>query len=246
MKNMNTMTLLAAGTCAMIAASAANAALVAGWDFQTSPGTAVAASSNPSTWVANFGSGNLYTGGLFGSTSTAPAVTGLTGTNLNTSGTSLSTTTSTPAAIGLINSNNLAARSIVFKVSMTGYSDLAISYAGARSSSASGYGFRTMDWSWGVGTSTAAPASYTSASSSLVIADTVGNGTYGAFTVLGDTTGLNVSEFVYVKLTLSGATNTSGGSFRLDNVQFNATAVPAPGALALLGVAGLIGARRRR
>ena len=233
----------------MIAASAANAALVAGWDFQTSPGTAVLASSNPSTWVANFGSGNLYTGGLFGSTSGAPAVTAITGTALNTSGTSLSTTTSTPAAINLSNSNTLVSRSIVFKVSMTGYSDLAISYAAARStSSTSTYGFRTMDWSWGVGTSTAAPDSYTSASSSLVIADSVLNSTYGAFTVLGDTTGLNNSAFVYVKLTLSGATNTSGGSFRFDNVQLNATAipVPAPGAVALIGLAGLVASRRRR
>jgi len=46
-------------------------------------------------------------------------------------------------------------------------------------------------------------------------------------------------------VTFSGATD-SGGNNRLDNIQFNATAVPAPGALALLGVAGLIGARKRR
>lgn len=38
----------------------------------------------------------------------------------------------------------------------------------------------------------------------------------------------------------------SGGTNRIDNVFVNGTAVPAPGALALLGVAGLVGSRRRR
>jgi MYXO-CTERM domain-containing protein len=32
----------------------------------------------------------------------------------------------------------------------------------------------------------------------------------------------------------------------VDNLMINGTAVPAPGALALLGVAGLVGSRRRR
>lgn len=36
------------------------------------------------------------------------------------------------------------------------------------------------------------------------------------------------------------------GSVGLDNVAFNIVAVPAPGALALLGVAGIFGKRRRR
>jgi MYXO-CTERM domain-containing protein len=38
----------------------------------------------------------------------------------------------------------------------------------------------------------------------------------------------------------------AGGTARIDNVMINGTAVPAPGALALLGVAGLVGSRRRR
>jgi MYXO-CTERM domain-containing protein len=70
----------------------------------------------------------------------------------------------------------------------------------------------------------------------------------GAFEVfdLGDSfAAADQQDFVFVRMTLSGATNSSG-TFRLDNVQFNATPVPAPGAMALLGVAGLLGARRRR
>lgn len=40
--------------------------------------------------------------------------------------------------------------------------------------------------------------------------------------------------------------NPGAGTARIDNVMVNGTAVPAPGALALLGVAGLVGSRRRR
>jgi MYXO-CTERM domain-containing protein len=38
----------------------------------------------------------------------------------------------------------------------------------------------------------------------------------------------------------------TGGTWRFDNVTVNGTAIPAPGAIALLGAAGLVGARRRR
>jgi MYXO-CTERM domain-containing protein len=38
----------------------------------------------------------------------------------------------------------------------------------------------------------------------------------------------------------------AGGTARIDNVFVNGTAVPAPGAVALLGVAGLAARRRRR
>jgi MYXO-CTERM domain-containing protein len=52
-------------------------------------------------------------------------------------------------------------------------------------------------------------------------------------------------ETVYIRVTFDGATGATGNN-RLDNILFEATAVPAPGALALLGLAGLIGVRRRR
>lgn len=48
-----------------------------------------------------------------------------------------------------------------------------------------------------------------------------------------------------LRLTLGGAT-TSTGNLRLDNLRVETRAVPAPGALALLGLAGLAGRRRRR
>ena len=37
----------------------------------------------------------------------------------------------------------------------------------------------------------------------------------------------------------------TGGTLRFDDVAIDGTAIPAPGALALLGVAGLVGQRRR-
>lgn len=44
----------------------------------------------------------------------------------------------------------------------------------------------------------------------------------------------------------SGGTVGSGGTDRVDNVQISGELIPTPGALALLGLAGLAGARRRR
>ena len=38
----------------------------------------------------------------------------------------------------------------------------------------------------------------------------------------------------------------ASGTWRFDNVTINGSAIPAPGAVALLGLAGLVGARRRR
>jgi hypothetical protein len=49
--------------------------------------------------------------------------------------------------------------------------------------------------------------------------------------------------FRLVNLSATGATN---GTNRIDNVTISGTAAPAPGALALLGVAGLAARRRRR
>jgi MYXO-CTERM domain-containing protein len=40
--------------------------------------------------------------------------------------------------------------------------------------------------------------------------------------------------------------SSAGGTSRIDNILVTGNVVPAPGALALLGVAGLVGSRRRR
>jgi len=56
---------------------------------------------------------------------------------------------------------------------------------------------------------------------------------------------LDDASNVTIRITLDGAT-TSAGNNRIDNLQLNASMIPAPGALALLGMAGLIGTSRRR
>ena len=264
MKNMNTMTLLAAGTCAMIAASAANAALVAAWDFQTTTtgGTAVVAAATgsnanttPKVYVSNFGSGTLYLNGTnFSSNWSLPATGGtnaeisaFSGTSVNAdTSIGMSTTLTSPAALALLGGArsgtvgnyvyNANGKAMVFKFSMTNLSSLSISLAMQKS----GTGFTTQVWesstdgsNWSsIGTVNSIQSSFTAANNGLVTSLTAGSGIDGAATA-------------YVRVTFSGATDATGNN-RLDNIQFNATAVPAPGAIALLGVAGLVGSRRRR
>jgi len=122
---------------------------------------------------------------------------------------------------------------VQFEVDMTNFEDLVVSFA----TRGTGTGFNSGQLSWS---------------------------TDGAlFTDFGATWAGNVSSFfavsrdlssitdidnvstVFVRLTLGGATGASGNN-RIDNVQFNATQIPAPGALALLGLSGLVAARRRR
>jgi MYXO-CTERM domain-containing protein len=53
------------------------------------------------------------------------------------------------------------------------------------------------------------------------------------------------SVIIRFKVVTAG-TSTTTGTNRIDNIVVSGTAIPAPGAIALLGVAGLVGARRRR
>ena len=122
-------------------------------------------------------------------------------------------------------------KSMVFQVSMTNLANLEISYATQRSSVA---GFTTHQWdysingtSWTTGTTVSSiPTSF--ATSSLAIAS-----------------GLDNAATAYVRVTFTGGTD-SGANTRVDNFQFNATAIPAPGAVALIGLAGMVASRRRR
>ncbi|MBS0191850.1 MAG: PEP-CTERM sorting domain-containing protein [Phycisphaerales bacterium] len=49
----------------------------------------------------------------------------------------------------------------------------------------------------------------------------------------------------YIRIVIDGATGGAGNN-RWDNIQINADAVPAPGSIALVGLAGLVAGRRRR
>jgi len=58
-------------------------------------------------------------------------------------------------------------------------------------------------------------------------------------------TALDGASNAVFRLTFSGATSSSGNN-RIDNLQINATSVPAPAAAALMGLGGLFIGRRRR
>jgi hypothetical protein len=69
-----------------------------------------------------------------------------------------------------------------------------------------------------------------------------GTVTFASFIGTGLNLGFDMASVVKMELTFAQASNSSTG--QLSN--FNYAGVPAPGALALLGVAGIVGARRRR
>ena len=66
-------------------------------------------------------------------------------------------------------------------------------------------------------------------------------GIEGAWMTLSTDLGVNTSATLYVEL----ESNSGSEALYLDNVRFEST-VPTPGAFALLGLGGLVGARRRR
>ncbi len=240
----------------MIAASTANAAMVAQWDFQTTTngGTAVAGSpATPKVFVANFGTGSLYLDGTNGSSSFFEPATGSTnteinafgGTALNATG-SMSTVTTSPSALAVVGGAasvpagtfGANGKSMVFRFSMTGMGNLAVSYAVQRTAS----GFTTQQWDYSTdGTTWSSAATITGIQASFAAGATPAN----VVSSLSVASGLDNAATAYMRVTFTGATSSTGNN-RMDNFQFNADAIPAPGAIALLGVAGLVGSRRRR
>lgn len=117
-----------------------------------------------------------------------------------------------------------------FNVGTAGFADLTLSFAARRSST--GFGNDRLEalvsgvWTL-VTTFNPSTVAWTSVSINLSDYDTLENGN-AAFRMVFD-----------------GATSGSG-TVRFDNVTVSGSAVPAPGAMALVGLAGLVGSRRRR
>lgn len=234
--------LLAGAMLAMASLSQVRADLVAGWDFQTTTngGTAlVAAPNTPKQITANFGSGGLFLDGQNGSSDWFMPATG-SGTQLNAfsgtainAGTGFSTTTGGAAALALVN-QTANGQSAVFRFSMAGFQELVVSYASQRTNS----GFTSQAWS------------YSTDGVNWTDHQTVSNLPLAFATqTLGAITGLDGATDAYLRLTLAGATSATGNN-RLDNIQFNATAVPEPTSMLLAGSVALGGVflrlRRKR
>lgn len=225
-----------------------SAAVIAGWDFQTTTtgGTATAASpATPKVYVANFGAGTMYLDGSNGSSNWFVPGTGSTNTELNAfagtivnAGPGFSTTTTGAASLALVN-QTANSKQAVIRFSMLGLSNLEISYASQRTSS----GFTSQTWEWSTD-----GASYNSIGSKIAgtnpgeIRDTFNNTGVLSFTNIS---GLDNAANAYIRITFAGATSGTGNN-RLDNIQLSA--VPEPSTLSLLGLA-ITGApflRRRR
>ncbi|MFZ4776526.1 MAG: PEP-CTERM sorting domain-containing protein, partial [Terrimicrobiaceae bacterium] len=194
-------------------------------DFQTTTTGGTAAAVNPGaplTYAANFGAGTIFLDGTNGSSTwtslaTNPQVTAFTGTAVNTSGTSLSTTTTSPAALALANSS-ANGFNIVFTFSMAGKTDLTVSYATQKS----GTGFNSNQWAYSTDGS-----SWTNFGSTIVPAASY------AVVTLPTVTALDGDSSVFLRYTVSGASAAAGNN-RLDNIQLNA--VPEPSTWALIGL----------
>jgi hypothetical protein len=213
---------LSAFTAAVVTASA-NAELVSYWNFNSM----VAAPNTATVINADQGAGTIYADGTNGSsiwtsTVTNPQITSFAGSTLNALGADVA-----GQALALANSS-ANGFSLVFAFSMTGFTDLTVSYATRGTST----GFNSQAWAWSTDGSTFTDFQTVTGT----------NVTTFFTTTLNALNALDNASTAFLRVTFTGASSATGNN-RMDNVQFNA--VPTPGAIALLGLAGLAGRRRR-
>jgi len=239
MKNMNTMTLLAAGTCAMIAASAANAA-----------------------YVPNFGGTYTFPSGAQASSAAAGAYNGATMTGLTPSSVRNSAATTWSSSSSNYRATNWATGATTGSDTFTGSVDLT-EYIGFTLAAEAGYSFDITSISFGLGRSgtgvrqwqwrssvdnyAAALTNYTTLAAGLtntsgVLTNPDSNSSWtGNVLTLSDASFKALTTVTFRLYGYNSEANLGTGG-----LQGPLTFVPAPGAIALLGVAGLVGSRRRR
>lgn len=199
--------------------------LLAGWDFETAnPANnavpIVAATNTPNKFGSNFGVGTIFLDGTNGAKAWASSeLDAFGGTSLNAlPGWS---TGGSPGALALVGGSTFSAagKFAVFKVDMTGLSNLVVSY----DTRGTAQGFVNQIWSWSTDATNWTP---------LQTVTGTNNTTFTTKT-LDTITGLNNATTAYVRLEVTGATGSTGNN-RLDNIQFN-TGTPTLADLPVLG-----------
>ena len=268
--------LFVAAFAASVVASSASADLIAGWTipcaFPTGTGNVPTGTFYKAPLAVN-SDGTYNANPNAGGTTWDPAMAGRAdvGANKLQAGYELSSThqlasygsnaTSYTAPAG--NGSTYAFSSNVWKAgdyyqakfSTVGYDTISFSFDLTRSSTGPATVAVLMSTDGGINFSTIL-ASY-----SVIVAGATGSGTtswstttaQSAFTVplTLDSSAANNANVVIRVQALVDPVNSSGayqagGTMRIDNIMVNGNAVPAPGALALLGVAGIAGSTRRR
>lgn len=237
--------LATAGAAGPVASTRAD--LVAYWNFNSfTTGTAL---GRLDSVAPAQGAGTLSIGGgstaLSYNTSLVSPANGTVGAFLGTTTNALESpapaTNGALAVIGGIGSVTSNTGWVQFAINMSGLQDLEVSFATRGTST----GHRTGQLSWSTDGS-----SFTNFGSAWD-----GGSSSSFFLVQRDLSGisaLNDAASVFVRLTLSDATGTSGNN-RIDNVQFNASplVIPLPpaawaGLSTMAGVVGFVAIRRRR
>lgn len=217
---------------ALAAGSLAQADIIASWSMPT----AIPASTTGTSF--NYGAAD------------AGALT--TGSMLSGSHALAATTWSSPSGNGStysLSSNNWSVGDYYqIAVSTANYSGISISWDQTRSSTGPSSWFVRMSTD-GVNFSII-QQSYlviqAGASGTNTLAWSVANGVQSAFTnTLSNIAGAGNQAMVYFRF-VNDQVVATGGTNRIDNIVVSGTQVPAPGALALVGLGGLIAGRRRR
>ena len=221
---------LLAAAVGLAASSAASAALVAGW---TVP---------PAIAAATTGTNFVYGGADMGDSTAGSSLSGFHAL--------AATTWSSPAGNGStysFSSNNWSVGDYYeVVVSTVGYTDISLSWDQTRSSTGPSV-FDVQMSTDGASFSTIL-SGYTVIQAGLAgtntLAWSVANGVQAAFTTtISSIVGADEQSTLYFRF-VNTSTVATGGTNRIDNVMVNSS-VPAPGAIALLGLAGLASRRRR-
>ena len=220
---MKSLSSLLIASAVIATASAASADVIAGWSILTAVTATTAA-------TYSYGAANLGAQ--------------VSGSMLSGTHSSASTAWSSPAGNGSTYALSSNAWDVgdYYQISLatTGYSGVSVAWEQTRSSTGPA-GFEAV-LSVDGGSTFSSLGSYTVNQVNWSATVPVTTSSFGSLASAADN---KASVIIRFKVVTAG-TSTTTGTNRIDNIVVSGTAIPAPGALALLGVAGLVGSRRRR